>query len=198
MIGQFKDFATTQAYTDSEQLPRGGYVCKITGAKVEDTQWGQRVKVAFDIAEGDYAGYFQNKYNSNQNEDKKWPGVLSLSVPKDDGTPQDGWTKRRFKTFTNALEDSNPGYRFDWDETKFKGKLIGIIFNYREWEFNGRTGMTPNAAKTTSVEAIKTEKYKIPEDRYLNGNGPKAAPADNSGLDGFVNVPGGVEEEIPF
>lgn len=197
MINRFQNYETTQAYTDSEQLPRGGYICRITGARIEETQYGQRVKIAFDIDDGPYKGYYQNKYDANQNEDKKWPGVYSLGVPKDDGTEQDNWTKRRFKTFTNALEDSNAGYHFDWDETKFKGKRIGIVFNYREYEFNGRNGMTPNPAKVVAVEAIANNHYKVPEDRLLNGS--KAAPAQSSGIDGFVNIPNkSVEEEIPF
>lgn len=196
MIKQFSNYDTTQAYTDTEQLPRGGYVCKITGAKVEEGDYGQRIKVAFDIEEGEYAEYFKNKYERNTNEDKKWPGVYSLNVPKDDGSEQDGWAKRRFKTFTNALEDSNSGYHFDWDETKFKGKLIGIIFNYREYSFNGQTGMTPNAAKVASVSDIRENKFKLPKDRYLsNGSGQQATQDE---INGFMNIPAGNEEEIPF
>ena len=197
MIKKFNDFNETKGYSDSQLLPRGGYVCKIIGAKPIETKFGQSIKVAFDIAEGEFAGYYQQKYDANKNEDKKWPGVYSLSVPKDDGTEQDNWTKRRFKTFTNALEDSNSGYHFDWDETKFKGKRVGLVFNYREYEFNGKNGMTPNPAKAVSVDAILNNKYKIPDDKLLNGSRP-AAPAQESAVDGFVSVKPGVEEEIPF
>lgn len=196
MIKSFNDFNATQAYTDIEQLPRGAYVCRITGAKIEENDYGQRVKIAFDIAEGEYAGYYQSKYDRNTNEDKKWPGVYSLSVPKDDGSEQDGWTKRRFKTFTNALEDSNNGYHFDWDETKFKGKLIGLVFNYREYEFNGQRGWTPNAAKAVSIADVREGKCKIPEDRPLRNAAPTAA--QQNAIEGFMQVPSGTEEEIPF
>ena len=193
MIKEFKDFNTTQAYTETKQLPRGGYVCRIVGAKSEDNSDGsQYVKVAFDIAEGEHKDFFQDKFDQNTNEDKKWSGVYTLSVPKDDGSEKDTWTKRRFKTFTNALEDSNDGYHFDWDETKFKDKLVGMIFNYREYEFNGMTGMTPNVARVTSVEEIRKGEYKIPQDRLLN---KKKAES----ISGFVNVPeSATEVEIPF
>lgn len=196
MIKKFNDFETTRSYTSgSESLPRGGYVCKIMGAKPIETKFGQSIKVAFDIAEGDYAGYYQAKYNANTNEDKKWPGVYLLNVPNDDGSQKDGWTKRKFRTFTDALEDSNAGYHFDWDETKFKGKLIGFVFNYREFETSdGGTGWTPNAANSTSVDAIRNNKYKIPEDRPLK-NRPVAPAPDTSG---FVAVPVGTDEEVPF
>lgn len=198
MINKFANYDTTQAYTESEQLPRGGYVCKITGAKIEESDYGQRVKIAFDIAEGDHAGYFQAKYDRNTNEDKKWPGVYSLNVPSDDGSERDNWAKRRFKTFTNALEDSNAGYHFDWDETKFKGKQIGLVFNYREYEFNGQTGMTPNVAKAVSIGDIKENRFKIPEDKYLKNNSAQNKTANQAAIDGFLNVPAGDAEEIPF
>lgn len=197
MIKQFNDYDSTKAYTGAEQLPRGGYICKIIGAKVEDGDYGQYVKVAFDIAEGEHSGYFQNKYDRNTNEDKKWPGVFMLNVPKDDGTEQDGWTKRRFKTFTNALEDSNAGYHFDWDELKFKGKLIGFVFNYREYDLNGQTGMAPNAAQSASVADIKANKFKIPEDKLLK-NKPAQQGTNKDAIEGFMKVPVGAEEEIPF
>lgn len=193
MITKFNDFDKTQAYTETKQLPRGGYVCRIAGAKVEPSRdGGQYIKIAFDIEEGEYKGFFQGKFDQNTNEDKKWSGVYTLSVPKDDGSEKDTWTKRRFKTFTNALEDSNDGYHFDWDETKFKDKLVGMIFNYREYEFNGMTGMTPNVARVTSVEEIRKGEYKIPQDRLLN---KKKAES----ISGFVNVPeSATEVEIPF
>jgi hypothetical protein len=196
MIKKFNDFETTRSYTSgSESLPRGGYVCKIMGAKPIETKFGQSIKVAFDIAEGDYAGYYQAKYNANTNEDKKWPGVYLLNVPNDDGSQKDGWTKRKFRTFTDALEDSNAGYHFDWDETKFKGKLIGFVFNYREFETSdGGTGWTPNAQNSTSAQKIRDGKFKIPEDRPLK-NRP-AAPTPNA--NDFVAVPAGTEEEVPF
>lgn len=196
MIKKFNDFETTRSYTSgSESLPRGGYVCKIIGAKPIETKFGQSIKVAFDIAEGEYAGYYQAKYDTNTNEDKKWPGVYLLNVPTDDGSQKDGWTKRKFRTFTDALEDSNAGYHFDWDETKFKGKLIGFVFNYREFETDdGGTGWTPNAANSTSVDAIRNGKYKIPADRPLK-NRPVAPAPDTSD---FVAVPVGTDEEVPF
>lgn len=56
-------------------LPAGGYVAKIVSAKVEDYQWGSVVVVAFDIAEGDFKGFFKKQFDDNPNEDKKWRGV---------------------------------------------------------------------------------------------------------------------------
>ncbi len=196
MIKQFKDYSTTRAYTDSETLPRGGYVCKIIGAKVmPENQFGQSIKIAFDIAEGEYVGYYQRKFEANTSEDKKWPGVFMLNVPNDDGSEKDGWTKRRFRTFTDALEESNSGYHFDWDESKFKDKLIGFVFNYREWKNSqGVSVMTPNAKNVTSVQKIREGKYKVPEDKLLPGHQSKPVTDDS-----FIYIPDDVAEDgVPF
>lgn len=190
MIKKFEDYDKVKAYGVSEQLPRGGYVCKIIGAKIEENEYGQSVKIAFDIAEGDFSGYYKKRYDSDDREDKKWGGTYLLNVPKDDGSERDGWTKRRFKTFTDALEDSNPNYHFDWDEQKFAKKQIGIVFNYREWK---EGSWVPNPANVCSVETIRKNEFKQPADKSLP---QKAKPKADD--DGWMNVPEGVAEELNF
>lgn len=195
MIKKFGDFEQTRGYSDSEQLPRGGYVCKIIGAKVIENDYGQSIKIALDIAEGEYAGFYQRKFDANTNEDKKWSGTYLLSVPKDDGTKEDGWTKRKFRTFTDALEDSNPNYHFDWDETKFTGKFVGFVFNYREWKSpDGRIVSSANAANAVSIDKIRKGSYKIPDDKLLR----KPSETPTGSTTGFTNIPEGVNEEVPF
>lgn len=194
MINKFKDYEQTRGYSDSMQLPRGGYVCKIIGAKPQESQYGQTIKIAYDIAEGEYAGFYQQKFDSNTNEDKKWPATYLLNVPTDDGSKEDGWTKRKFRTFTDALEDSNDGYHFDWDEAKFKGKLVGFVMNYREWTASdGKSVLSPNAARATSIEKIRKGDFKIPDDKLSSSR-----PANTVPDTGFVNVPEGTDEEVPF
>ncbi|MBR0090584.1 MAG: hypothetical protein IJP92_02680 [Lachnospiraceae bacterium] len=193
MIKQFNDYDKTQGYATFETLPRGGYVLKIMGAQVCDGNSGQYIKIGCDVAEGEYAGFFEKAYRNDQRETKKWGCNYLLNIPKDDGTEQDKWTKRRFKTFTEALEDSNDGYHFDWDEQKFKGKLIGGLFNVREYEKqDGSTGSATNLAQVTSVKNIRDGKYKIPADKLLH----KAQAV--TGNDGFMSIPDGVKEELPF
>lgn len=120
-----------------------------------------------------------------------------LSVPKDDGTEQDGWTKRRFKTFTEALEESNPGYHFDWDESKFKGLIIGGLFNEREYEKrDGSVGRATNFAQVCSVEMIRGNRYRLPEDRLLNKPGVNRGGTTTDEY-GFMQIPDGADE-LPF
>ena len=112
----FKDYDKTQAYANREVLPPGGYVLKIGGVKYESGSGrSDQIVLRFDIDEGEYNGYFQRNYDEQNTEDKKWKGTYRIWVPSDDGSEQDGWSKRRFKTIMNAFEDSNPGYSWDWD-----------------------------------------------------------------------------------
>lgn len=193
-IKRFNDYNETKAYGEFQILPKDGYVLKIMGAEVCENSNGQYVKFSCDIAEGEYKDFYANEYRAQQKEDKKWHCNYLLNVPKDDGTEQDGWTKRRFKTVIESIEDSNPGYHFDWDEKKFKGKLIGGLFNEREYEANGQVRKAVNLAQLVSVENIRSGKFQLPADKLLNRPAYGAMPTSN----GFVNVPDGIDDELPF
>lgn len=192
MIKQFNDYATIQAYSDFPTLPKGGYVLKVMGVSQKTNSMGAYLQIGMDVAEGEYKDFFTKQYTNDSRSEKKWGCNFLLSIPKDDGSEKDGWTKRAFKTFTTALEESNNGYHFDWDENKFKGLLIGGLFNEREYEKNdGSIGKSVNLAKVCAAEKIRTGDYKLPEDKLLN----KAAATDASG---FVNVDPSITEELPF
>jgi len=197
-INRFGDFDKVQSYQDRPQLPVGGYVMRIMGAEVKENRIGQYVQVSMDIAEGQYKDFFADDYRAQDNgpNGRKWHCNYLLNVPVDDGSEKDGWTKRRFKTFTDALEASNDGYHFDWDEKKFKGLMIGGLFNIREWESGDRRGRSTNLAQVCSVEKIRTGKYKLPKDQLLS----KDAGASVSTSD---TVPGGFgtvvhDDDLPF
>lgn len=191
MIKQFGDYATTQAFSEGTALPKDGYVCKILNAQVKEGSKGQYIQIAYDIAEGPYTDYFKKLYDNKRDENKKWSTYFFLNIPKDDGSEKDGWTKRTFKTFTNALEDSNEGYHFDWDETKFKGKLIGGLFHYEEYQRNdGKIGRATKMKNACSVQKIRSGDFKLPDDKTL-------APTANTS-DSFFNIPDGIDEELPF
>ena len=151
-----------------EQLPKGAYILEILNAEVGENQYGQYVKISCDVAEGEYKNYFRNDYKSQQAEDKKWHCNYLLNVPNESGTDRDEWTARRFKTVIAAIEDSNPNYHFDWDESKFKGKKVGGLFNIREYQKNnGEIGEVTNLAQLCAVELVRSGKARIPKDKRL-------------------------------
>lgn len=199
-IKKFGDYAATKAYGNYTALPKGGYTMRILSATAKENSVGQYIEMELDVAEGEYRDFYKRDYEDQQTEDKKWRCRFFLNVPKDDGSEKDGWTKRRFKTFTEALEDSNAGYHFDWDEEKFKGLMIGGLFNEREYETSkGEIGRSANMAAVCSVNDVRNKKYTLPKDKLLdkrNGSGSGSGYAVDN--EGFMQIPEGEAEELPF
>lgn len=195
-IKRFNDYEQTKAYADIPQLPKGAYICKILGAEVCENSKGQYVKLSCDIIEGEFKNFYMNDWKNQQTEDKKWHCNYLLNVPNDDGSEQDGWTKRRFKTVITALEESNPGYHFDWDEKKLKDKIFGGLFNLREYEDSqGNIKEATNLAQVTTTEAVKAGTYKLPADKKLN----KSSAPTSAAVPGFMSVNDNLEDEgLPF
>ncbi len=164
----FNGFEAKKQGGEREKLPAGGYVAKIMNAKEVSYSWGSVLLISFDIVEGEYKDFFRKDYQENTNEDKKWRGTYRLSVPKDDGSKNDEWTKRTFGNAIWAIEDSNSGYAWDWNEAELKNKMVGVLFRNREWEMNGNTGWTTECCKLTSVDDIRNEKFKMPKDKPLD------------------------------
>lgn len=158
---------TAEPNKTATPLPAGGYVAKIIKAEEVTYDWGSRLNIYFDISEGEHKGHFKSSFDAQTGEDKKWKGVYRQSVPKDDGSEKDGWSKRSFGNMIWAIENSNPGFHWDWDETKLKGKTIGVLFRNKEWEYNGRTGWTTECCSVTDVESIRSGGFSIPKDKPL-------------------------------
>lgn len=197
MIKRFGDYDKTKSYGSFEQLPRGGYVLQIKGVELLTNRIGEYLKISADIFEGEYKDFFAKEYKAQQSEDKKWHCNFLLNIPKDDGSERDGWTKRNFKTFTETLEDSNEGYHFDWDELKFKGKLIGGLFNEREYETQqGQIRRATNWARVISVAKIREGSFRLPDDKLLQQSS-QPRPVETSD-DGFLNLPEDMEDDLPF
>lgn len=193
---KFKNYESAKTYVPQEKLLIGGYICKILNAEIQENTWGDKLVISFDIAEGDQKDFYAKNYKAQDGEDKKWKGNYRVSIPKDDNSEEDNKVMGRFKTFVQRIEDSNPNYHWDWDEKKLKGKLIGIIFNEKEYSFEGRNGFFTNPIYTATVEEIKEGKFKVPAPTYLKQG--STANTETSQGDGFMNIPDGFGEELPF
>lgn len=172
-----------KAAADRQKLPAGGYVVKIMNAVVntykdKDERPFEKLEISIDIIEGEYKDFYANDYRSQQQEDKRWKGVLRLYVPTDDGSERDEWTKSRLKAVTDAIEDSNPGYHWGWDEKELKGKIVGCLFREEEWEFGDRTGWTTRPFKMIPAENIRAGKFSIPEKKPLKKSGDAVTKMD--------------------
>lgn len=178
--------------TAREQLPVGAYVAKILEAKEISYDWGNVLQISFDIIEGEYKDFFKTDYNGQQQEDKKWRGTYRLNVPKDDGSEKDGWTKNTFNGAMWAIEQSNPGYHWDWNESGLKGKLVGI--NYREFDWamdNGNSGTSTECGRFETIDDVRSGKCKELKKRELKNKGKQATTS-------FSEIASGYDSELPF
>ena len=194
---QFNGYKPTKPVSNIP-LPAGGYVAKILKAECIHTDWGEKLVLSFDIYEGEHRDFFANQYRNNPNEDKKWKGVYRISVPRDDGSEQDERNKRSFNTAIWAIEDSNNGYHFNWDERTLANKFIGVLFRNKEWAYNGRTGWTTECCALASVTEIREGKFKVPKDKPLSPQTNVYGDYSANGNSGWVEVKGSLDDELPF
>ena len=172
---QFSGFEAKKVST-REVLPAGGYVVKILDVQEITYSWGNVLEISFDVVEGDYAGFFKKDYAGQIQEDKKWRGKYRLSIPNDDGSDKDAWTKRTFGGAIFAVEDSNPKFRWTWDEKALKGLIVGTLFRNKEWEMNGNSGWTTECSAFISADDVRSGNFKIPKDKALK---KEAKPAQS-------------------
>ena len=163
----FNGLEIKKSVSASEPLPAGGYVAKILNAKVEEYNWGEVLVISFDIAEGEYKDFFSKQYKENTREDKKWKGNFRLTVPNE-GNQYFYSQKRTFGNAIWAIEESNHGYHWDWNESALNGKMVGVLFRNFEWEMDdGRSGWSTECCTFVSVEDVRTGNFKQPKDKPL-------------------------------
>lgn len=185
-------FTATEA-TRQEKIPAGGYVVKVLDAQVETYSWGQRLVVSYDIAEGPYKDYYRNDYNGNQYPEKRWRGKYRATIPNEQSQYYGG-ELRTMQNLAWALEQSNPGYKWDFDESKLRGKSLGILVREQEFLTNdGRKVWGTRAYTVTSVAKIHSEDYKIPSPKALNGSQATTAPSTMAQMETVEN-----DDELPF
>lgn len=194
---RFNDYETTRSFSNTPKLPVGAYPIKIQKVRYEEGTNGNsdRIVLKFDIAEGEFKDFYKQNYEAQTGEDKKWKGVFTIYCPLDDGSEKDGWTKSRFKTIMEDIEASNGSYTWNWDENSLEGKIVGGLFGEINTVIDGKPITYVSMRQTVSIENLKKGNYKIPA-AYNKGGASAPAPTTNS--DGFMSIPAGAKEEIPF
>ena len=178
------NIAEVQEAGDSKRLPAGGYVCKYT--KVEDNAGKNYLYMEFDIAEGEYKGYFADL----EERAGFWAGKCYRSYT-DKALPM-------FKRMCSAVTKSNKSFIFDGnkycDESTLVGKLVGIVLGEEEYVGNdGSIKTRLYVVRELSVEDLKAGKFKVPPLKK-NSNSSNSSQSD----DGFMNIPKDADEETPF
>ena len=97
------------------------------------------------------------------------------------------WDNRAFGNAIWAIEQSNPGYHWDWNEQGLKGKAVGI--NVRGGTYNGKP--YTSIGRLESVQAIRDGSAKVMADAKPRGDAQTAGNMDG----GAIVV---TDDELPF
>lgn len=178
-----------QEFSDSTRLPAGAYICVIRNVK--DVAEKEYLKVTYDIAEGEYKGYYDS-FRENH-PDWEWIGSYTKSY-KEKALPM-------FKRFCSAVSKSNSQYVFDAgavnsDETTLIGKKVGLVLREEEYyKNNGDVGTRLYVEREFPIAEIA--KQKVPPLKEIAAkNFPHVQPAKDA--NDFVAIAKGTAEEIPF
>lgn len=172
-------------------LPAGPYVVSIYDVKLDYTGYGnQCLKVVYDIAEGEHAGRFSSILGD---EDSNWQHQLEIDIEESNGG--------RLNAFIKAVQESNPGYVFDWNDPNniesFNGKIMGIILQERlqtntRGKRKGQTARYLDLWDTVAADAVRAGLVHTPpvNDKRTNKE------EDYAGVAAPVSVPAVVTQPV--
>ncbi len=161
------------------RLPAGIYGVRIT--KVVDNPANEYLEVYCDIIKGEYANYFKSLTDAGLTDTSK-----TFRSYKPNALPF-------FKAFITAVEKTNPGYHWDWDETKLVGKNVMAVFGEEEYEANdGTIKVATRCVEFRSLDAFKEGKIKVPELKRLERQ--EKQPDESKNLQD-LEIP---DDELPF
>ncbi len=157
------NYANIQASSGGFEKPGpGAYLCRITNVfdvpMDPKTGKGDYLRVEFDIHEGKFKDYYSEGYQRIG----KWFGSFIRSY-KEKALPM-------FKHFTETVERSNVGYKWDWNERGLCGKLIGLVFGEEEYVAGtGEVKTRTYVADVKTADQIDSGDYKVPALKLLSG-----------------------------
>ena len=165
------NFDKIQESGSFEKLPVGGYIIKILA--VDDVSEKEYLKIFFDINDGEKKGFFQKAFKEDTRAEKKWPNAGSfIRSYKEKALPM-------FKGFTNAIENSNKGYKWNFDEKSLVNKIVGVVIGEEQYlNQKGQVRTRTYVSAVRSVDTIKKGDFTVPELKKLDAtkvsiNAPK-------------------------
>lgn len=194
MINKIENWDKVEAnYGEVKRLKADGYICVILACKQEVSAKSSKLMLVinFDIAEGDFKGYYMDRYknaprDNNHPQEPKWSGKYYIVL---EGEGYEG----RLKAFTTSLEESNQGYTWDWNEEALKGKQFGGIFREEEYLYNGEVRSNVKLWQVRSTKTIREGNFEVPRKKELP---PEDKTLNNASLDAtFMPI---TEDDLPF
>lgn len=164
----YQGFEAKENSTNFLELPPAGvYIGQIMAVRVVDADgvktFRDWLEVMLEITEGDYKGRFTAVYNDQKErfgaENTRYRGTFRIAIPsgKED---EEEWVRRSFEGNLWCVEQSNPGYHWDWDENKLTGKKIGINLRTRLYTYNDKDKETVEVARFETLDDVKSGKAK--------------------------------------
>lgn len=188
-----KNYDETQVGGSYEQPALGGHKMIIKQVSETKSKAGNdMIVVLYDFDKNDIQpGFFTKAYKDDVRPEKKWPHGGTAYILTEDSN---GKCSKKLKGFVTSFEKSNNCEAVWGDKfaAQFKNKKIGGVFGEVENEYNGKT-FTRNELRWF-CEVSKAESGTIPDPKLLQ----KDEPAKKADSDGFMNIPEGTDEEIPW
>ncbi len=195
------NYENTQAQGEFTPVELGGHKLIIKQVNETTSKNGKpMIVVLFDFAQDDIQpGYFTEQFKNDIRPDKKWPNQATQYILTED---ENGDCSRSFKTFITCVEHSNSGFTTQWGdnfEKQFKNKKIGGVFGLQMDYYEGKEREKRVLRWFVSLD-------KVPDARIPDISETKAFKNHKSGYpegatsagDGFMNIPDGIDEELPF
>ena len=174
------NFDKIQENSSFEKLPVGGYIIKILA--VDDVPEKEYLKIFFDINEGEKKGFFTKAFKEDTRAEKKWPNAGSfIRSYKEKALPM-------FKGFTNAIENSNKGYSWNFDEKSLVNKVVGLVIGEEEYvNQKGQLRKRTYVSAVRSVDTIKKGDFTVPELKKLDATKVSSQTKQDDFIDPFAN-----------
>ncbi|MGE9941101.1 hypothetical protein ACQRBH_05960 [Bariatricus sp. SGI.161] len=195
------NYENTQAQGEFTPVDLGGHKLIIKQVNETTSKNGKpMIVILFDFAQDDIQpGYFTEQFKNDIRPDKKWPNQATQYILTED---ENGDCSRSFKTFITCVEHSNSGFTTQWGdnfEKQFKNKKIGGVFGLQMDYYEGKEREKRVLRWFVSLD-------KVPDARIPDISETKAFKNHKSGYpegatsagDGFMNIPDGIDEELPF
>lgn len=203
MIKKPEKYDEIQVNEDFERIQVGGHKAIIMEAVeyTSEVSGSTSLKVSIDTDKDDkQPNYFSAQYKADTREDKKWSNqaIKYVSLKEEDNCI------RMLKAFITSVENSNPGFKYDWNKetTQLKGKKVGVVYGLEEYQNND--GETKTIAKIRNFRSIDkiNDLMQIPDVKLLDNTymsyddyEEKQDQKKSSSDDDFIEIP---DSELPF
>jgi hypothetical protein len=186
----YKNFESKKTGGFVELPPVGAYVAEIQAVRTDNQFDHVVVELKMEIIEGEYKNRFTEVWKDQDERfgNATYKGVFRLVAPNEG---DEDWRRSAFEGNLWCVEQSNPGYAWDWDEKKLKGKKVGISIRKRLYTGKDRDGnpvdrTTYEIGRFETIDDVRNGKCKPMKDRDTRKE--KSASSESTDGNEFTDV----------